>query len=122
MLDVDGLKAFNDSKGHVAGDRLLARIAELISGQLRQSDHAFRFAGDEFIILLPETDLETAQGVAERIRISVENQTGSTLSLGVSCKQRNMRGLDDLIRSADAGLYRAKGRGRNQIASMREQS
>jgi diguanylate cyclase (GGDEF)-like protein len=115
MLDIDGFKAFNDAHGHVAGDALLAKIAQIISARRRAADFAFRYAGDEFLCLLPETELETAAFVAERMRAAVAAAGEATVSAGVATYNPQMESIANLIRAADAALYLAKHAGRNRV-------
>ena len=127
MLDVDAFKAFNDMYGHPAGDECLRRVAARVTGELRNNrDMAVRFGGEEFLVLMPRTDLEAARGVAERVRAAVESlaiphagasKTGRvTVSLGVAVAPTSSRSADDLIKAADTELYAAKRNGRNQIS------
>ncbi len=110
MLDLDGFKAFNDSRGHVEGDALLARVGECIARHVRTDvDVACRYGGDEFSIILVEADEVRSRTVAERICGSVRRRTGGevTVSIGVSCFCEGMDG-EALVRSADAALYHVK--------------
>lgn len=125
MLDVDHFKPFNDIRGHLAGDHALCKVADALRNQLRPTDLIARFGGDEFAVLLPNTNLETALEAAERIR-SVFSGVPSdseatdimlpvTLSLGVTEMEEGDT-LDSLLTKADAALYRAKDRGRNRVS------
>lgn len=129
MLDVDHFKKYNDHHGHPAGDRCLVQIAQAITGSVRGPDDIVaRFGGEEFIVLLPQTNEREAHGVAERIRQSVqgrriEHKASSTadfvtVSLGVVHGQASL-GLPEsaLVSQADAALYRAKQAGRNRVMS-----
>lgn len=121
MLDVDGFKTFNDRSGHLAGDHALTKVADTLRGQLRPTDLIARFGGDEFVVLLPDADLETAHAAAERIRnVFCSGDTDGTdlllpitLSLGVAEMQPN-DSLDSLLQKADRALYSAKAQGKNQ--------
>lgn len=117
MLDIDHFKDFNDKYGHVEGDRLLVRMAGIILHEMRSSDHVFRYGGEEFLVLLPQTDLNKACEVAERVRKSVEVATGVTISLGVSSYHEIMWDDEGLIKTADAALYQAKQKGRNRVVA-----
>ena len=115
MLDIDHFKVFNDTHGHAEGDKLLIGVATILLREVRDADHAFRYGGEEFLILLPETDLPMAFEVAQRIRRAVEKELEVTLSLGVSTCREAMQNEEELIRSADRALYQAKRRGRNRV-------
>jgi diguanylate cyclase (GGDEF)-like protein len=125
MADVDYFKKINDTFGHQAGDKVLARLAECFFDSLRNSDYAFRMGGEEFAILLPDTDLDSALMTAERIREKVDEQVIETakgevqitLSIGGASLQSNHRDLDDLFAAADDALYRAKKLGRNKVVA-----
>jgi diguanylate cyclase (GGDEF)-like protein len=128
-LDIDHFKGINDTYGHLAGDRVLKRLAEILIGNLRRGDIVIRYGGEEFLILLPYTYLEEACEVAERIRKTVAesdfpiNGTSLkvTISLGVAFLEPGIRSLEDLIRIADERLYMAKNSGRNRVICGREQ-
>ena len=125
MLDVDDFKKFNDTYGHSTGDLILASIGEVIAMTLRRVDFAFRYGGEEFVILLPETKLESAIPVADRIRERIERETvtalkgiadcGVTVSVGVVSHPENGSGQDELFNKVDALLYRAKREGKNRV-------
>jgi len=115
MLDIDHFKKYNDMYGHLEGDRLLVKLASILSHEMRNSDFVFRYGGEEFLTLLPQTDLNLACEVAERLRKSVESEAGITISLGVSSYREIMLGSEDLISSADSALYKAKQEGRNRV-------
>jgi diguanylate cyclase (GGDEF)-like protein len=127
LLDIDHFKMFNDTAGHQAGDICLKRIAAIICNQLRErTDDAFRFGGEEFLIVLRMTDLSSGIGIAERMRRAIEeaaiphpalpNGSIVTASFGVACASisDDMRAAQ-IIASADAALYAAKRNGRNQV-------
>lgn len=115
MVDIDYFKNYNDTHGHPAGDQVLAAVAKLILGEIRKSDVAVRYGGEEFIVLLRETSPKDACETAERIRQSVEARTGITVSLGVSSFHRDMPDKESLIELADQALYEAKQNGRNRV-------
>jgi len=135
FIDVDHFKQYNDRNGHPAGDRLLRRIADVLTGgrdsgiplQVRASDVAARYGGEEFVIVLPETTLEGALIKAERVRRAVanfafaeaESQPGGcvTVSVGVVAYPEHADDKQTLIDAADRELYRAKGAGRNRICT-----
>lgn len=128
MADIDGFKYINDIHGHLAGDRLLRRVAKVLRSSLRASDAVGRYGGDEFLVLLPETDSGAALGVAEKVRARVERlriqmESGivlqATLSIGLA-SLRDLEGVHGLTTStligmADEALYRAKREGRNRV-------
>jgi MerR family transcriptional regulator, light-induced transcriptional regulator len=114
MVDVDSFKAINDSRGHEAGDRVLARVAKALTDTAREGDFIARFGGDEFAALLPATGIADAHRLAERLRQAVEASDPEdpvTVSIGVTTIEG-----DDLRRAllqADSALYEAKNSGRN---------
>lgn len=130
IADVDYFKAYNDHYGHQAGDDCLRQVAQLIDAAVRESsDLVARYGGEEFAVILPETSLETAEAIGERIRATVEQHQLPhvksqvcpyiTLSLGVSSQIPNYStSFKMLISSADAALYRAKASGRNCVFSL----
>lgn len=124
MVDIDHFKIFNDTFGHLHGDRVLQTIAKILSKNLREVDMAARFGGEEFIILLPDTDREGAMVVGEKLRRLVEMERFDegqrqiqplTISAGISVFPEDAREMDDLIDHADVALYEAKDSGRNRI-------
>jgi len=123
MIDIDHFKKINDSFGHEAGDTVLREMALTIKDKLRQSDIPSRFGGEEFVILLPETSLEQALIVAEKIRLDLERlRLGAaairlTASLGVAGLENDIENLDELLRQADQAMYRAKREGRNRVCA-----
>jgi diguanylate cyclase (GGDEF)-like protein len=120
MLDLDSFKAYNDVYGHPAGDTLLQDIGVLIKKAIRTSDQAFRYGGDEFAALLPQTDTDSAYHVAERIRQEVAahaqaRSTGVTCSVGISSCPSDGNLPADLISAADSALYHSKYAGGNRV-------
>ncbi|MEX2546163.1 MAG: diguanylate cyclase [Chloroflexota bacterium] len=123
MFDLDGLKAANDRFGHDSGDRLLQSVADVFRGDIRVTDVAARYAGDEFLLLLPETDLPGALRVAEKVRVDVSRlalpHDGSLIrtsaSIGLVTFPDDGRTWAELMRRADLAMYEAKRRGRDQI-------
>ena len=122
MVDVDHFKKVNDSLGHVEGDRVLARVAEILRENVRPADLVARIGGEEFMIVLTDTGAEAAMTVAERIRGAVSNatiRTGDghdiriTVSIGVSPSGLCPTLMEPVLRRADAALYQAKRNGRN---------
>jgi diguanylate cyclase (GGDEF)-like protein len=121
LVDVDHLRRVNNTRGHLAGDRALRLVAEALRTATREYDVLARFGGDEFCVLLPETRLDGALAVAERVRIAVE-RAGSdaglavTVSVGAAAHPGGAAAPDDLIALADRAVYRAKFSGRNAVA------
>jgi diguanylate cyclase (GGDEF)-like protein len=109
LIDVDEFKRYNDRFGHLAGDAALARLASCLKQACRRdTDSAFRFGGDEFILVLPEADLGIAAGVADRVRSLLRDEgIGLTVSAGAA-GLREGQDLQALIREADAAMYREK--------------
>ncbi|MEM8561648.1 MAG: GGDEF domain-containing protein [Pseudomonadota bacterium] len=125
MVDVDQFKGVNDSFGHDVGDHVLRQIAEVIARLCRSSDVVARTGGEEFLLILPDTDLDAARILAERIRVAIgerpllvdSQRIGVTVSLGVA-SIIGATGLDELTQEADRALYLAKQGGRNRVASV----
>jgi diguanylate cyclase (GGDEF)-like protein len=125
MLDIDHFKRFNDSHGHEAGDALLSKFAEVVRRTIRNDDIACRYGGEEFTVLLLETDADAALQRAEQIReavaaMSVEHRREQlphvTVSIGCAIYPRDGRTTEELSRRADAALYHAKRSGRDRVA------
>lgn len=125
IVDVDHFKRFNDTWGHEAGDHVLRHVAELLQSSVRDVDLAARLGGEEFVILLPETELRAATDAAERLRRSVEARTvvwngrplSVTISAGVASCPECTATPGQLLALADAALYLAKGAGRNRVTA-----
>jgi diguanylate cyclase (GGDEF)-like protein/PAS domain S-box-containing protein len=123
LFDADHFKKINDRYGHPAGDAVLRHFAAALTATFRQVDVVARVGGEEFAVMLPSTDLESAYAVAERLRRLVESQwvefdgveISYTVSGGVAVMSEKSIGLDALMKSADVALYAAKARGRNCI-------
>src|SRR2546426_1027173 len=120
VLDLDGFKAVNDSRGHPAGDQILELVAAAIRTNLRVRDVAGRYGGDEFVIFLSECGLPEAERILQRVRkiiSSVSTATGSavTASVGLVASDRADDRLDDLIRAADHALLDSKHSGKDQL-------
>jgi two-component system cell cycle response regulator len=126
MVDVDNFKDFNDKFGHIAGDRALAAVSRILRMQFRPRDVLVRYGGDEFAVLLPQVGEDTAMTIADRVRAAVSGTSSDgsdslitipvRISMGVAEKHPSNT-LDNLIRAADAALYRAKHAGRNKVSN-----
>jgi len=122
FLDIDHFKSINDNFGHACGDMVLSVTAKLIKQCARDSDLVFRYGGEEFVLLLSNTDLSGGQLLAERIRKKLEHHTLSfdmepvkiTASLGISTL-KSTDSLESFIQRADSAMYQAKAQGRNQV-------
>ena len=122
MMDMDHFKSVNDTHGHPMGDRVLVDFAQRVRLQLRLPDRLGRFGGEEFVLLLPETALEDAVKVAQRIRASRRLSPDlplCTVSIGVASYEEQSDTLNSLLARADAALYRAKDLGRNRVETER---
>ena len=123
MVDLDGLKAANDRFGHDWGDHLLKAVADVMKGDIRVTDVAARYGGDEFALMLPETDLSGAILVAEKVRVDISRialpHNGAVVrtsaSIGIVTFPDDGRSSAELMRRADLAMYEAKRRGRDQI-------
>jgi len=123
MIDLDHFKVFNDSYGHLAGDRALLAVAGALGGGLRLYDKLGRFGGEEFSVMLPNTDAAEARHVAERLRRSVADlviaeinpSAGLTISVGGVAGVARDADLTDLLAAADHALYQAKAAGRDRV-------
>jgi len=126
VLDLDNFKAVVDSYGHLVGSRTIGYLGKIIAHVIRPGDVAARFGGDEFVVILPDTDTETALGIAETIRGAVESCSmleGNgidistvTASVGVATFPNHASTAEDLFRAADAAMYAIKRRGKNDVA------
>ncbi|MCP5013983.1 MAG: diguanylate cyclase [Ketobacter sp.] len=123
LFDLDHFKSTNDTYGHLGGDAVLVAVAELVRQSLRESDVAGRYGGEEFGIILPDTDAEGALVVAERLRKSIEGfkvpfektTIGMSASIGVVGFVPGLKDAEEMIAKADDALYKAKEGGRNQV-------
>ncbi len=119
ILDIDHFKLINDTYGHQAGDEVLKYLANTVKSIVRKNDIFFRFGGEEFILLLPETNSSDAYYLAEKIRTAMTNSISPvgkpiTISLGISEFPSHSHSLDELFLFADKALYQSKSKGRNQ--------
>ena len=127
MIDLDGLKAINDTGGHLRGDEVLRAIGAVIARSTRTVDSAYRFGGDEFVVLLPETDIVGAFVVAEKIRLGAEeldvtlvgavgDEPQVSVSIGLVSHPEDGLSAEELMAAADRAMYQAKSLGKNQIS------
>jgi diguanylate cyclase (GGDEF)-like protein len=124
MIDLDGLKTINDEAGHLRGDEVLRALGTVIAGSIRNVDSAYRYGGDEFVVLLPETDIVGAFFVAEKIRIGAEEvgtaqgegEPMTSVSIGLVSHPEDGTSAEQLIAAADRAMYEAKKLGKNQIS------
>jgi len=122
MIDIDFFKKINDTHGHAAGDQAIIQVTEMISHVVRESDQLYRYGGEEFVVLLNNTDIENAHDLAERIRHAIEATEicynnkcfDVTVSIGIADFHQNEH-ISQLFSKADAALYQAKESGRNQV-------
>jgi len=124
MIDVDHFKLFNDREGHLCGDEALRRIAQAFSSSIRRTDILCRYGGEEFLLMMPETSMDAAVEICERLRVAIEKmefqgQKNSsccfTISVGVSGFYKDGGTAESLIQAADRALYEAKQSGRNRV-------
>lgn len=120
MLDINNFKYINDTCGHLAGDRILKKFAAIITNSLRNQDLAFRFGGDEFYILMPNTAIDSAFAVADRLHANIENvriesNIPLTASIGIA-ERLSDESLDDWFIRLDQALYNYKNKSGNQVA------
>jgi two-component system cell cycle response regulator len=125
IMDIDYFKAVNDTYGHDAGDEVLREFASRVSANVRGIDLACRYGGEEFVVVMPDTDAGYAYTVAERLRQNVEltpfpisrapNKINVTASIGIACSIGHADDAENLLYRADQALYRAKREGRNRV-------
>jgi diguanylate cyclase (GGDEF)-like protein len=123
MFDIDHFKPVNDTYGHLAGDEVIRHTADVTRNNIRQSDSAGRYGGEEFGIILPETDAESARVICERIREAIEKSTVSTsagdiqytVSMGIAQLTETPENYMQWMQKADEALYKAKESGRNKV-------
>ncbi|MFC1683285.1 diguanylate cyclase [Candidatus Zixiibacteriota bacterium] len=130
MIDIDNFKGYNDNHGHPAGDEALKRLARVMSRAVRGCDFIARYGGDEFVVVLPETEQSEARIIGERLRLLVEQTTfdgdGSgqqaiiTVSLGLATYPQDAQTKEDLVKRADQALYQAKAKNRNNLCVFGE--
>jgi diguanylate cyclase (GGDEF)-like protein len=132
VLDLDNMKAINDTFGHASGDEALTHFVSNVTARLRVSDYLARVGGDEFMVLMPETDLPTAVSIANRLLNQIGeaqsklSPSGSSapkvaFSVGVACRLPK-EGFHSLLKRADGALYKAKTEGRNQVVASEQEA
>jgi diguanylate cyclase (GGDEF)-like protein len=126
LIDIDHFKDYNDTYGHLEGDRVLVRFSQILRACLRANDSAYRYGGEEFTVILPETAADEAKTVAQRIRAALEAETfmpiagqlvSKTISIGVT-EYQAAEGIVSLVKRADQALYLSKERGRNLVSVL----
>jgi len=129
MLDVDNLKAYNDKHGHLRGSHLLREMAGILAAQVRSFDLVAKYGGDEFTVILPQTDREGARVVAERMRVAIERHAFAlvpagtiTVSSGIAVFPTDGGDVASVIQAADRVLYMAKRAGRNRVETGEERA
>lgn len=130
MLDLDHFKSINDRHGHAVGDYVLKTHARILRHEVRAGELTCRFGGEEFLIVCPNTQEESAANLAERLRQAIESypldeaapELRLTISVGVAQRSADMAGPDRLIKAADDALYAAKRAGRNRVCRASEQT
>jgi diguanylate cyclase (GGDEF)-like protein len=129
LFDIDHFKAYNDTFGHPAGDEALRRVAQILGGSVRTGDMAYRYGGEEFLVLLPEQDLASAARAVERTRLAVAamalpnpgNEPIGTVTVSAGIADSSATGplgVEEWLRRADTALYRAKAAGRNRVITF----
>ena len=126
MIDIDYFKDFNDRYGHIVGDAILRELSRAIQETIRQIDLIGRYGGEEFSIILSETDKDAARLAAERIRKAIEDrhirvygeELKITVSIGISTYPYDGEDIERLIDKADSALYQAKQAGRNRVCTF----
>jgi two-component system cell cycle response regulator len=119
MSDIDHFKNVNDTHGHPAGDAVLRQFAERLRVNVREADILGRYGGEEFIIILPHTDVEESYRIAERLRLIIVEKFQSdnlTVSMGVSNCPKSGKTIESLIKKADDSLYKSKSMGKNRVS------
>jgi len=124
MIDIDNFKAINDTYGHQAGDKVIINTAKRIKSSLRENDIAFRYGGEEFMVILPGSNEDEAVRPLDRLRINVANsvvdlsegnEVSATISIGITSVADSETDLAKVIARADKALYEAKKSGRNKV-------
>ena len=124
ILDIDHFKKVNDNYGHDVGDKVIISCANTVSSIVRESDIFARFGGEEFVVLFPNTNVDGAKVIAEKIRLTIEATPVESINITVSIglarfNAKEIENIDQLIKQADLGLYEAKEGGRNRVIFKR---
>ena len=122
MMDIDDFKKYNDTHGHLAGDKLLKDLAKLLLNAVRAADMIFRYGGEEFVVVLPHTFKQEAVEVAKRILNLEKQKLPATISIGLAYFLDEVLSKDELIAQADSALYQAKRLGKKQICLYTEET
>lgn len=125
MIDVDNFKRINDDFGHLEGDRVLRKLAEILKKNLREQDKIIRYAGDEFIIIIEREEISSLKKIANRVREEIEkaefeNNIKCTISIGIARYPQDAKSLEELIELADQALYFSKRKGKNKLYLISE--
>ena len=130
MIDIDNFKGYNDAYGHPAGDDALRKLARVMSRAVRGCDFIARYGGDEFVVVLPETDQPEAKTIGERLRMLVsktkfdgsqgDKESEITVSAGLATFPKDAQTKEDLVKRADQALYQAKSKNRNNLCVFGE--
>jgi diguanylate cyclase (GGDEF)-like protein len=129
MIDIDHFKHFNDTHGHAAGDALLRHLGHLLQSHIRGEDIACRYGGEEFILIMPDAQLnivrqrsETLLQEARQLRVQEAGHAhaGITLSMGIAMYPQHGKSIESVLQTADVALYRAKQEGRNRVVVPEE--
>ncbi len=118
IFDVDNFKKFNDTKGHLEGDKLLKEIGVIVKEVFRFEDVSCRYGGEEFVIILKETDNDISVKRSEELRNKVKEKTGETISIGVITCKNSTLSASEMLSKADEALYKAKGLGKDRVVSF----
>ena len=124
LFDLDGFKQINDEYGHQKGDEVLAKLADIVRETIRTMDIAGRYGGEEFALILPETEVTSASQSAERLRAAIEERFRQdaqlTISVGIACCPDDGNAVEALVKKADEALYQAKSEGKNRVVAARD--
>jgi diguanylate cyclase (GGDEF)-like protein len=124
MIDIDDFKKFNDANGHQKGDQILVEVAALIEKATRDLDICSRYGGEEFAVILPQTDYKAALNIAERIRrrieLTFEKHSGITVSIGCAMCPKDGKSANVLVKKADKALYFSKANGKNMVTAFHD--
>lgn len=117
IIDIDDFKNFNDKYGHFEGDLLLKNLTQNIERSIRSYDkiHIYRYGGEEFVIIIPDTTSNDALAIGERLRKNVKKTCGVTISIGISHYKELAGNINELLTNADKALYQAKRRGKDKV-------